>query len=146
MAIAITLQNYLASKNAAYDVVFHQPTTTSRQTALPVPVKVAVAGDKLTATTAAGQAEAGALVWLCALTKAIPVRIGRGENHGRLITYYNVVRRWTKLGDWTGASRTFSMPTADLRSDDVDAIAVIVQSGTTERPGAILGAAVASIQ
>jgi len=33
MAIAITLQNFLASRNAAYDVVFHQPTTTSRQTA-----------------------------------------------------------------------------------------------------------------
>jgi Ala-tRNA(Pro) deacylase len=33
MAIAITLQNYLASKNAHYDVMFHAPTVTSRQTA-----------------------------------------------------------------------------------------------------------------
>lgn len=33
MAIAITLQSYLASKNAQYDVMFHAPTVTSRQTA-----------------------------------------------------------------------------------------------------------------
>ncbi len=33
MAIAITLQNFLASRGADYDVVFHSPTATSRQTA-----------------------------------------------------------------------------------------------------------------
>jgi Ala-tRNA(Pro) deacylase len=33
MAIAITLQNFLASKGAQYDVVFHEPTMSSRQTA-----------------------------------------------------------------------------------------------------------------
>lgn len=33
MAIAITLQNFLASKGASYNVVFHEPTMTSRQTA-----------------------------------------------------------------------------------------------------------------
>ena len=33
MAIAFTLQNFLASKDARYDVMFHSPTVTSRQTA-----------------------------------------------------------------------------------------------------------------
>ena len=62
-------------------------------------------------------------VWLCPITKDVPVAIGRGENSGHTITYHNVVRRWVKLGDWTGAARTLhgagaatSAATAPMRS------------------------------
>jgi hypothetical protein len=74
----------------------------------------------------------------------VPVAIGRGENRGRTITYHNVVRRWLKLGDWTGHGRDLERPDVrDQGTDDVDAAAVMVQEGTHDKPGIILGAAYA---
>ena len=80
-------------------------------------------------------------VWLCPLAKAVAVAIGRGENRGRTIIYHNVVRSWVKLGDWTGSEATWSMPIAKIRDDGIDAAAIVLQEGTRERPGVILGAA-----
>jgi hypothetical protein len=110
---------------------------------LSLAVKVEVAEGKLNVTIPAGPDKAAGEVWLCALGTTIPVAIGRGENSGHTITYHNVVRRWVKLGDWNGAARSFSVPVADLES--ADAAAVIVQAGTADRPGAILGAAFAAV-
>jgi hypothetical protein len=111
---------------------------------LSLPVKLSIADGKLNVDVLAATPEAASgEVWLCALGKAIPVTIGRGENSGRTVTYHNVVRRWVKLGDWTGAARTFSVPVADLQG--ADAAAVIVQAGTADHPGTMLGAALASV-
>ena len=109
---------------------------------LSLAVKLAIADGKLNVTIPAGAEKAVSEVWLCALGTAIPVAIGRGENSGHTVTYHNVVRRWVKLGDWAGAARTFNLPVADLES--ADAAAVIVQAGTADRPGAMLGAALVS--
>jgi hypothetical protein len=76
----------------------------------------------------------------------VPVGIGRGENHGRTITYTNVVRRWVKLGSWSGKSETFTVPIDAIRSAGIDAVAVIVQSGSVEKPGPMLGASLASLR
>jgi hypothetical protein len=89
-------------------------------------------------------------VWLCPITNAMPVAIGRGENHDRTLTYYNVVRRWVKLGDWRGQAANFSVPLADLPNGeyslrDIDHLAVVVQSGVAAKPGLMLGAATASL-
>ena len=65
----------------------------------------------------------GGEVWLCPLAKAVQVAIGRGENDGRTITYHNVVRRWVKLGDWTGTVATWSVPMSEIETDDIDAAA-----------------------
>jgi hypothetical protein len=111
---------------------------------LSLPVKLAIADGKLNVSVLAANSEsASGEVWLCALGKAIPVEIGRGENSGHTVTYHNVVRRWVKLGDWTGAARTFTVPLADVEA--ADAVAVIVQGGTADRPGTMLGAALASV-
>jgi hypothetical protein len=75
----------------------------------------------------------------------VKVAIGRGENSGRTVTYYNVVRRWLKLGDWTGAAVTWRVPASEIMADGIDAAAVIVQEGTKEKPGIVLGAAIAPI-
>ena len=113
--------------------------------ALSLPVKLAVADGKLNVSVLAANSEsASGEVWLCALGKAVPVAIGRGENSGHTVTYHNVVRRWVKLGDWNGAARNFTVPLADFEA--ADAMAVIVQSGTGDRPGTMLGAALASVR
>ena len=111
---------------------------------LSLPVTLAVADGKLNVSVPAGGEKAAGEVWLCALGTAIPVAIARGENSGHTVTYHNVVRRWVKLGDWTGAARTFSVPLADLMS--ADAAAVIVQAGTADRPGPMLGAGLAAVR
>ena len=56
--------------------------------------------------SSADTTQTSAEVWLCSLTKAVPVVIGRGENRGRTITYHNVVRKWLKLGNLTGEQST----------------------------------------
>lgn len=109
---------------------------------LSVPINVKVADERVTVTLPERErAEAaGAEVWLCPLSGSVSVNIGRGENRGRTITYTNVVRRWVKLGTWTGKSENFVVPIDAIKLDGIDAVAVILQSGSLEKPGTILGA------
>lgn len=111
---------------------------------LSVPVEVAVSPDTVTVTAAAGVAgEKPAQVWLCPLTRTVKVNIGRGENRGRTVTYTNVVRGWIKLGPWTGARAVFSLPRRDI--DGADAFAVLIQNGSADAPGPVIGATLASL-
>jgi hypothetical protein len=118
----------------------------SRKTGvMPVlPVTLALTGGQLTATIADGT-DTHAEVWLCGLMKAVTVAIGRGENKGRTITYHNVVRRWVKLGDWTGKAYSWTIPVHTLKGDGIDEAAILVQGGTMEKPKAILGATLAAV-
>lgn len=111
-----------------------------------VPVTLSRAGGTLTVRVAGGRTETPGEVWLCALARAVPVVVGRGENRGRTITYHNVARRWTKLGEWTGEAKSWTVPIKDMNSDGADAAAVVLQSGSAEKPGAMLGAAVAALR
>jgi hypothetical protein len=79
------------------------------------------------------------------LARAVTVAIGRGENSGHAITYHNVVRRWVKLGDWCGADATWTVPISEIKAADIDGAAVMVQEGTHDKPGLILGAAFSPI-
>ncbi|HMA72045.1 MAG TPA: DUF1223 domain-containing protein [Xanthobacteraceae bacterium] len=114
---------------------------------LSVPVRVTVADERVTVTLPErARAEAsGGEVWLCPLSGSVPVGITRGENRGRTITYTNVVRRWVKLGNWTGKGESFTVPLDAIRFDGVDAVAVLLQSGNAEKPGPILGASLTSL-
>jgi hypothetical protein len=113
---------------------------------LTLPVTLSVSGDQISVTVPAAKDSAKGEIWLCPITKNVPVTIGRGENSGHTITYHNVVRRWVKLGDWTGAARTFKVPLSDVTGVGGDAVAVIVQAGSKEAPAGMLGANVASLR
>lgn len=113
---------------------------------LSVPVQLTIAGDRLSVMLPArGEGIGNSEVWLCVLSRAVPVKIGRGENRGRTVTYANVIRRWVKLGDWSGAARSFTVPSAEFADDGADGVAILVQAGSIEQPGPMLGAAVASL-
>ena len=117
-------------------------TVTARNTAvMSVPVVLSLSGTALNVNISALKDHGGGEVWLCPLARAVPVEIGRGENHGRTVTYHNVVRRWLKLGDFGGSQQTWAVPLSDIMQSDVDAAAVMVQQGTREKPGIVLGAA-----
>jgi len=124
---------------------------TRGQGPLTLPVKLAVAeGTVKVHVPAATGAHKSGEVWLFPVTDKARVKIGRGENRGRTITYVNVVRRWVKLGAWRGQAEDFTLPVEKLAGagyalEDVDHLAVIVQSGSAGQPGLMLGAATASL-
>ena len=111
------------------------------------PVTLAVAGDQLAVTVPAGKGEnSKGEVWICPISSAVPVAIGRGENSGSTVTYHNIVRRWVKLGDWNGTAHTFTVPLRDVAGEGIDSMAVMLQAGSKENPGHMLGAAVTSLR
>ncbi len=121
----------------------------TRETAAPLALHVVmkIDGQKLTVAVPASRNENDAgEVWLCPMTKSVPVAIARGENHGRTVTYTNVVRRWIKLGDWHGKPATFDFAIKDLQRDDIDSVAVMVQNGVASAPKLIVGAAQLAIR
>jgi hypothetical protein len=113
-----------------------------------VPVAMALAGKQIHVTVAAsgkGPAAMHGEVWICAISKAVPIAIGRGENSGREVTYHNVVRNLLKVGDWNGSSGSWTVPLENISRDGVDAAVVYVQDGNRDRPGPMLGAAFTSL-
>ena len=114
---------------------------------LSVPLHVKVADERVTITLPKREQTeaAGGEVWLCPLSGSVAVGIARGENRGRTITYTNVVRRWVKLGTWTGKGENFTVPIDAIKLDGIDAVAVILQSGSFEKPGTILGASLTAL-
>jgi hypothetical protein len=140
----------LGSDKAAIE----QAIAKTRQRAAPMtlPVTLSVADGKVSVNVpAAGGEQRSAEVWLCPISGKVQVMIERGENRGHTIAYSNVVRRWVKLGDWSGKAETFNLPVADLANADlllrdIDRVAVIVQSGVAAKPGVMLGAATADLR
>ena len=143
------IMHVLGSDKAAIEQAIAQ----TRQSAAPLmlPVTIAVADGKVSVNVPAANGEnASAEVWLCPITGKAQVAIERGENRGHTLAYTNVVRRWVKLGDWSGKAETFSVPVAELADADfslrdIDRVAVIVQSGVAAKPGLMLGAATVSL-
>jgi hypothetical protein len=132
----------LGSDKAAIEKAIKE--TRAKDAPLSVPVSMSVSDGKLTVTVQAAKDKAGkAEVWLCPVASQIPVNVERGENHGHTLTYYDVVRRWVKLGDWTGQAQTFSIPLADITKgeSDIDRVAVLLQREPSGKPGLMLGAA-----
>ncbi len=130
----------LGSDRAAIERTIEQ--TDRNPVIMSVPVLMSVGGGNLNVKI--GSAEnrhIGGEVWLCPLARSVAVQIGRGENHGRTVTYHNVVRRWLKLGDWTGTDSTWNVPVSKIKTGEIDAAALMVQEGTRDKPGIILGAA-----
>jgi hypothetical protein len=64
--------------------------------------------------------------------------INRGENSGKTLSYYNVVRDMVRMGRWSGAAKSFTVTEKELEMVGRDGCAVLIQSTKT---GRILGAA-----
>jgi hypothetical protein len=122
--------------------------TAKTEGVMSVPVVMSLAGKQLTVSVAAASKGPAAMhgeVWICAISKAVPISISRGENSGQELTYYNVVRNLVKLGDWNGSPRSFTVPLDSVVHDGIDGAVVYVQDGNRERPGPMLGATYSSL-
>jgi hypothetical protein len=121
--------------------------TSSAEGVMSVPVTMTLSGKLINVSVEASKvATAGrGEVWLCSVSRAVPISIGRGENRGQQITYYNVVRNLVKVGDWNGGAGSWTIPLENISREGVDAAVVYVQDGNRDKPGAMLGAAYTSL-
>jgi hypothetical protein len=119
-------------------------TTKKADGVMSVPVSMSLSGKQINVSVAAsnkGPAAKHGEVWICSVSKSVPIKIGRGENRGKEITYYNVVRNLLKVGDWNGNAGNWTVPLENISREGVDAAVVYVQNGSRENPGPMLGAA-----
>src|SRR5450755_4568966 len=122
--------------------------TRKADSVMSVPVTMTLAGKQITVSVAAsgnGPAAMHGEVWICSISKAIPISVGRGENRGQEVTYYNVVRNLFKVADWTGAPGSWTVPLDKIAHDGIDGAVAYVQDGSREKPGPMLGAAYTSL-
>ena len=85
----------------------------------------------------AGSGEApDATIWLLLSSKAETVAIQRGENRGKTLTYYNVVRQMVPIGKWNGEAIEVELPKSDLMEGYDGCTAILQVNGA----GEILGA------
>jgi hypothetical protein len=111
--------------------------------ALTVPVDINIVGGMahIEIGTAPADAVKEASLWLVRIARERTVAIGRGENSGNTVTYTNVARSTTKIGDWNGRPASFEVPLTTFRGADSDGYVLLLQAGSVARPGVILGAA-----
>src|SRR5882672_3628757 len=123
--------------------------TRKNDSVMSVPVSMTLAGKQINVSVAPATLDPIAShgeVWICSISKAVPISIGRGENSGRQVTYYNVVRNLLKVGDWNGSSGSWTIPLENISREGVDAAVVYVQDGSRDKPGPMLGAAYTSLR
>jgi hypothetical protein len=104
--------------------------------AMTVPIRLSKVDGHYLVEIASGS-NGPASVMALRVARATTVEIRRGENAGKSLTYTNVVQAINKLGDWTGATETFTLPGTPQGDEG---FVVLLQKGTPERPGAILAA------
>jgi hypothetical protein len=136
----------IGSDRAAIEGAIHN--TQKGAGVMSVPVKMTLSGKHINVSVAASETPTSAHgeVWICSVSKAVPISIRRGENRGREVTYYNVVRNILKVGDWNGSSGSWSVPLENISRDGVDAAVVYIQDGNREKPGPMLGAAYTALR
>jgi hypothetical protein len=107
--------------------------------ALPrVPVNARFVGEKLEVTVGDRARAERATVWLAMYDRQHETPVRRGENGGRTLKNYNVVRSMTRIGTWSGQPLVIPATVGESGGRHPDGCAVILQSIKT---GRILGAA-----
>lgn len=106
-----------------------------------VPVAVRVEAGRLIidvgeATT--GIAGLNATIWLASLQKEAEVPVRSGENRGRSLKYFNVVRDLTPVGMWSGKPARFELVRDAVKLPETESCAVLIQTG---KAGPIIGSA-----
>lgn len=108
----------------------------ARQTAAPPAANapaIDIKTDDTTITISLSRPNGGsgetATLWLVVLTPRVEVQVTRGENRGRTLTYYNVVRELMPVGKWMGEPSVFNLDRKALLGSSSDLAAVLLQQG-----------------
>lgn len=116
-----------------------------RQLAVPdtyfVPIEVSSKGGELHVDVAGGPTDRiiqSSTVWVMSVEPKVSVAIRRGENTGRNIDYFNVVRQMTPIGMWKGEAASFNLPRAQIVNKQSSMCVAVLQ---VDGGGPILGCA-----
>ncbi len=82
-------------------------------------------------------------VWLVYFDKKHTTAIPRGENAGKTLSYYNVVREIRRVAEYRGADMEIDLPRTGAKGGQYDRVAILVQQ---PEGGRIVGAAWASLK
>ncbi len=97
---------------------------------------IALVGDELRI----GRGPSGAAtVWMAIFDPRHTTTVARGENAGRDLAEYNVVREWTRIGGYDGQPVTLKLD-VDWDEYEKSGCAIFVQRQTSSGPGAVLAA------
>lgn len=77
-------------------------------------------------------------IWLAVVQKTVTVTVKSGENKGKTLTYYNVVRELTPVGLWNGRPATIRLARAAIMRPESEDLIVLIQEPDS---GPIIGAA-----
>ena len=108
---------------------------------LPVKIDISLTGADIKIDVEGKSPVSSGTVWMALLQQSGTVSIGRGENRNRKITYTNIVKEMRPLGKWKGEAMTLQFAKPDLMSDEINGLAVILQTKEQNLPAKILGAA-----
>jgi hypothetical protein len=106
-----------------------------------VPVTLAVREGQVVVDVGEKQGEHPSDVVLVTFLRHASTNVGRGENSGKTLEEFNIVRSIKTLGEWKGATENYKVSVSSLPSDATD-VAVLVQS---RGDGPIVGAAAQSL-
>lgn len=98
---------------------------------------IAEEGNRVTLRIPARPYSGEAAVWLIAFDDKHTTKIGRGENAGRTLSYFHVVRDIRRIGTWRGEEENISLDLTAERRAGFENCAVIVQEAGA---GPIIGA------
>lgn len=106
-----------------------------------IPIKLDMDGEDMMVLVGAareGVKTRSANIWLAMVLRKGDVSVRRGENGGRALSYYNVVRKMDKIGTWDGNAKSIRVTSDQIMQDGVDGCVVLVQE---KRNGLIIAAA-----
>jgi hypothetical protein len=103
-----------------------------------VPMTLKANDMELIVDLGAGEAVGEATLWLMAIAPSVVVKVERGENSGKEISYHNVVRKLVPAGMWNGQSAKLTFPRSAIITDDVKMCLAVLQTG---KVGPVLGLA-----
>ncbi|RAH99448.1 DUF1223 domain-containing protein [Acuticoccus sediminis] len=109
---------------------------------LPLPIDLSLNNGVLEIDLGDAEIDAeSATIWLMVLDDRVHVPVSAGENRGRKLDYYNVVRDMRPVGIWKGQPIKLELPLSDVEKHATSGCVVIAQVDTFKGPGRIVGAA-----
>ena len=127
--------DYVGSSRAAIESALEKPREA-------VPVTLSIAGGEIHVSLESSELGRGTEVLLVSYLRKAVSPIGRGENAGRTLEEFNIVRSLSTLGRWDGSKHEFLTRLDSLPRDATD-VAVLVQASGQ---GAIIGAAMSPLR
>jgi hypothetical protein len=107
-----------------------------------IPITLEVDRAALTVALPERSDRSGYEVNLAAYLPQAQTRVGRGENSGRTLTEFNIVRQFRTLGAWNGQEAVFRVP-LDALPADATRVAILLQRA---EQGPVAGSATVALR